>query len=93
MQAGFEVQLLSYFNSLLYPPIAAARLIGKARGNGSADDALPSAKVNGVLNTVFGLEAGTDRPRADAVRSQPGRGGAAAAGAVKPARIRAARKH
>ena len=37
--------------------------------------------------------SGTDRPRADAVRSEPGRGGAAAAGAVKPARIRAARKH
>jgi SAM-dependent methyltransferase len=58
MQAGFEVQLLSYFNSLLFPPIAAARLLHKAAGRDSADDALPGAKVNGLLNTVFGLEAG-----------------------------------
>jgi len=57
-QAGFEVQLLSHFNSLLFPPIAAARLIGKARRHDSADDALPGARVNAVLNAVFGLEAG-----------------------------------
>ena len=58
MQAGFEVQLLSYFNSLLFPPIAAARLLHKSAGRDSADDALPGAKINGLLNTVFGLEAG-----------------------------------
>ncbi len=58
MQAGFEVQLLSYFNSLLFPPIAAARLLHKAAGRDSADEALPGAKINGLLNTVFGLEAG-----------------------------------
>ena len=58
MQAGFEVQLLSYFNRLLFPPIAAARLLHKAAGRDSADDALPGAKINGLLNTVFGLEAG-----------------------------------
>jgi hypothetical protein len=52
------VQLLSYFNSLLFPPIAAARLLHKAAGRDSADDALPGAKINGLLNTVFGLEAG-----------------------------------
>jgi SAM-dependent methyltransferase len=57
-QAGFDVQLLSYFNSLLFPPIAAARLIGKARGTDSADDTLPGARVNALLNSVFGLEAG-----------------------------------
>lgn len=56
-QAGFEVQLLSYFNSLLFPPIAAARLLNKARGHDSADDALPGARVNGLLNKVFGMEA------------------------------------
>jgi SAM-dependent methyltransferase len=57
-QAGFDVQLLSYFNSLLFPPIAVARLIGKARGTDSADDALPGARVNALLNSLFGLEAG-----------------------------------
>jgi SAM-dependent methyltransferase len=58
LQSGFEVQLLSYFNSLLFPPIAAARALNKARRNDSADDALPGATVNGLLNRVFGLEAG-----------------------------------
>jgi SAM-dependent methyltransferase len=58
MQAGFEVQLLSYFNSLLFPPIAAARLLNEARGHDSADDALPGATVNALLNGEFGLEAG-----------------------------------
>jgi SAM-dependent methyltransferase len=56
--AGFEVQLLSYFNSLLFPAIAAARLLGKIRGSESADDAMPGKAVNGVLQRVFGLEAG-----------------------------------
>jgi len=42
----------------LFPPIAAARLLCKARGADSADDALPSARVNALLNSVFGLEAG-----------------------------------
>jgi len=58
LQSGFDVQLLSYFNSLLFPPIAAARVLNKARRNDSADDALPGATVNGLLNRVFGLEAG-----------------------------------
>jgi SAM-dependent methyltransferase len=57
-QAGFDVQLLSYFNSLLFPPIAAARVLNKARRHDGADDALPGATVNGLLNRVFGLEAG-----------------------------------
>ena len=56
--AGFEVQLLSFFNSLLFPLVAAARLIGKVTGKESADDALPSAPVNGVLDRIFGLESG-----------------------------------
>jgi SAM-dependent methyltransferase len=56
-RAGFEVQLHSYFNSLLFPAIAAARLIGKIRRHDSADDVLPSAAVNTLLERVFGLEA------------------------------------
>jgi SAM-dependent methyltransferase len=56
-QAGFEVQLLSYFNSLLFPLIAIARLTGKLLGRESADDTLPSAPVNAVLDFLFGLEA------------------------------------
>jgi SAM-dependent methyltransferase len=57
-EAGFEVQLLSYFNTLLFPLIAAARIAGKLRGKDQADDAMPGRLVNALLNKVFGLEAG-----------------------------------
>ncbi len=58
LRSGLEVQLLSYFNALLFPLVAAARVVGKITGKQSADDKLPSAPVNAVLNKVFGLEAG-----------------------------------
>ena len=57
-QAGFEVQLLSYFNTLLFPLIAAARVVGKLSGKEAADDELPSGPVNAALRGVFGMEAG-----------------------------------
>jgi SAM-dependent methyltransferase len=57
LRAGLEVQLLSYFNSLLFPLVAAARIADKITRKDSADDKLPSAPVNAVLNKVFGLEA------------------------------------
>jgi SAM-dependent methyltransferase len=56
-RSGFEVQLLSYFNSLLFPLVAAARIAGKILRKESADDTLPSAPVNAILEKVFGLEA------------------------------------
>jgi SAM-dependent methyltransferase len=55
--AGFEVQLLSYFNSLLFPLIAAARIIAKLVGREAADDKLSSGAVNAALEKIFGLEA------------------------------------
>ncbi len=58
LRTGFAIDLLSPFNSLLFPPIAATRLLGKITGRESADDALPSKGVNAVLRTVFGLERG-----------------------------------
>ncbi len=54
--AGYEIQLLSPFNSLLFPPIAAVRLVGKLTGKDDSDDAMPSAPVNRILDTVFGME-------------------------------------
>lgn len=57
-QAGYDIQLHSYFNTLLFPAVAAARLIGKLRGNETADDAMPGNRVNEILNKVFGSEAG-----------------------------------
>jgi SAM-dependent methyltransferase len=54
--AGLQVDLLSPFNSLLFPLAAAARLAGKATGKQSSDDALPPAPVNKLFETIFGLE-------------------------------------
>ena len=55
-EAGFKVQLLSPFNSLLFPPIAAVRLIGRLTGRQSADDSMPSNPVNSLFKRIFGLE-------------------------------------
>jgi 2-polyprenyl-3-methyl-5-hydroxy-6-metoxy-1,4-benzoquinol methylase len=55
--AGFDIELLSFFNSLLFPPIALARLMGKLRKSDHADDAMPGAAVNRLLDSLFGLEA------------------------------------
>jgi len=54
--AGYDIELLSPFNSLLFPPIAAVRLIGKLTGKDDSDDAMPSAPVNTALDFIFGLE-------------------------------------
>ncbi len=55
--AGFEVDLLSPFNTMLFPLIAGVRALGKLRGHDSADDALPSGPVNRALDAIFGAEA------------------------------------
>jgi len=56
--AGFSIDLISPFNSLLFPPIAAVRLVGKLTGKDDSDDALPSPLINRTLDSVFGLERG-----------------------------------
>ena len=57
LRSGLEVELLSYFNTLLYPLVAAARIVGKLLRRESSDDKLPGNAVNTVLNKIFGLEA------------------------------------
>ena len=57
-EAGYSIDLLSPFNSLLFPPIAAVRLLGKLTGKDDSDDAMPSPVVNKVLDGIFGLERG-----------------------------------
>jgi SAM-dependent methyltransferase len=54
--AELKVELLSYFNSLLFPLAAGARIAGKLRGKAESDDAMPPAPVNKMLEIVFGLE-------------------------------------
>lgn len=54
--AGYEIELNSPFNTLLFPPIAAVRLLGKLSSKDDSDDAMPSPGINRALDTVFGLE-------------------------------------
>jgi len=58
LDAGYEIDMLSPFNSLLFPPIAAVRLAGKLTGKDDSDDAMPSEPVNKALDFIFGLERG-----------------------------------
>jgi hypothetical protein len=54
--AGLNIQTLTYFNTLLFPLAAAARIAGKLTGKKESDDNLPPAPVNSLLGTIFGLE-------------------------------------
>ncbi len=55
-EAGLEPLVLTYFNMLLFPPIAALRLLARLFGRAGGDDALPGRLLNRVLEAVFGLE-------------------------------------
>lgn len=54
--SGLEPLVLTYFNTLLFPPIAGLRLLGRLLGRQGGDDALPARPVNSVLEWLFGLE-------------------------------------
>lgn len=54
--AGLRVDLLSHFNSLLFPLAAMARIMGKIVGKTSSDDKMPPAPLNRLFAGVFGLE-------------------------------------
>lgn len=57
-RAGVQISRIGYFNSLLFPAIAAARLAIKLSGDGreGSDAALPNPMLNALLTGVFGLE-------------------------------------
>ena len=57
-ERGYEVDLLSPFNSILFPLIAAARAAGKLARREIADDSMPPAPLNAALRRLFALEAG-----------------------------------
>ncbi|HEX8527742.1 class I SAM-dependent methyltransferase [Allosphingosinicella sp.] len=54
--AGLRIEMLSWFNSLLFPLAAAARLAGRVTGKKDGDDKLPPAPLNKALEFLFGLE-------------------------------------
>lgn len=55
-QAGLRIDMISHFNSLLFPLAATVRLVGKMSGREEADDAQPAAPVNALLTKLFACE-------------------------------------
>jgi SAM-dependent methyltransferase len=55
-RVGLNLHRISYFNTLLFPLAAAARIAGKLRGKKESDDKMPAAPLNKLFETVFGLE-------------------------------------
>jgi SAM-dependent methyltransferase len=55
-KAGLKPEKLGYFNSLLFPLAAAARLAGRLTGRDDSDDSPPPPLVNSVFESVFRLE-------------------------------------
>jgi len=54
--AGLRPRYATHFNMLLFPPIAAVRLLGKLTGREGGDDAMPARPVNAILRGLFGAE-------------------------------------
>ena len=54
--AGLKPAKLAYFNSLLFPLAAGARLLGKLTGREDSDDSPPPPAVNALFERIFRLE-------------------------------------
>jgi len=54
--AGLSTDLLTHFNTILFPLAATFRLLGKITGRDEADDAQPIAPLNAAFASFFGLE-------------------------------------
>jgi SAM-dependent methyltransferase len=54
--AGLRLDMISWFNSLLFPLAAASRLAGRMTGKTDSDDTLPPRPVNALFEWIFGLE-------------------------------------
>lgn len=66
--ADFQIQRLTYFNTLLFPPIAAVRVLQrlapkKGAREGRSDFALSPPRMNEFLTRTFGMEARIIRRR------------------------------
>ena len=57
-RAGLKVRRATYFNTVLFPPIAAVRLAkAAARSRGGDDERLPPPALNSLLRGLFAAEA------------------------------------
>ncbi|AXJ95516.1 MULTISPECIES: bifunctional 2-polyprenyl-6-hydroxyphenol methylase/3-demethylubiquinol 3-O-methyltransferase UbiG [unclassified Sphingomonas] len=54
--AGLAPRKLTYFNSLLFPLAAAARIAGRLTGRDDSDDSPPAKPLNALFETIFRLE-------------------------------------
>jgi SAM-dependent methyltransferase len=54
--AGLEPHKMRWFNSLLFPLAAAARIAGRLTGRDDSDDSPPPKPVNTLFETIFRLE-------------------------------------
>jgi SAM-dependent methyltransferase len=54
--AGLRTEMMSWFNSLLFPLAAAARFTGRLTGKEDSDDRMPAAPLNTIFEKIFGLE-------------------------------------
>jgi SAM-dependent methyltransferase len=55
-EAGLNASFMGYFNSILFPAAAGARLAGRLAGKEGSDDKLPPRPVNALFETLFRLE-------------------------------------
>lgn len=54
--AGLRPRKLGYFNSILFPLAAAARIAGRLTGRDDSDDSPPAAPVNALFERIFRVE-------------------------------------
>ena len=54
--AGLKPAKLTYFNSLLFPLAAAARIAGRLTGRDDSDDSPPAKPLNALFERIFRLE-------------------------------------
>ena len=54
--AGLKPDKLGYFNSLLFPLAAAARIAGRLSGRDDSDDSPPAKPLNALFERIFRLE-------------------------------------
>ncbi|WP_293881910.1 class I SAM-dependent methyltransferase [Sphingomonas sp.] len=54
--SGLRHEIMTSFNSLLFPLAAASRVAARVRGREGSDDSMPPAPVNALFRQVFGME-------------------------------------
>jgi SAM-dependent methyltransferase len=55
-RAGLKIEVMSYFNTLLFPLIAGVRWMKNLTGSKSVDTGMPAAWLNKVLEGIFAFE-------------------------------------